>query len=47
MLSDTDQTPQLPQNAVIGSLLYPLWNNEACNTCKENHYAGRVKKICY
>jgi hypothetical protein len=40
------QNPQLPQNAVIGSLLYPRWNNEACNTCKENHDAGRVKKIC-
>jgi hypothetical protein len=35
-----------PKTDVIGSLLHPRWNNEACNTCKENHDAGRVKKIC-
>ena len=44
--SDTNQAEQLNETAVIGSLLYPSWNNEACNTCKENHKAGRIKKLC-
>jgi hypothetical protein len=46
MNNKLNQEPQLNKHDVIGSLLYPSWNNEACNTCKENHDAGRVKKIC-
>lgn len=34
------------QAVVIGSLLYPSWNNEACSTCQKNHKAGRVVEIC-
>jgi hypothetical protein len=44
--SNTNKAEQLNETAVIGSLLSPSWNNEACNTCKENHKYGRIKKLC-
>ncbi len=43
--SESTNTQSL-QMAVIGSLLYPSWNNEACSTCQKNHKRGKVVEIC-